>query len=68
VDRPPELTSEEATDLDASLAEAAKGLFTTNEEVRAAWANMGSDGPACSLVLTYLQWDRSPGTLPYPLR
>jgi hypothetical protein len=38
VDQPPyELTPEEAADLDASLAEATKGEFATDEEVRAVW-------------------------------
>jgi predicted transcriptional regulator len=42
VDQPPyELTAEEAADLDASLAEAAKGEFATDEEVRAVWAKHG---------------------------
>ena len=42
VDQPPcELTPEEAADLDASLAEAAKGEFATDEEVRAVWAKHG---------------------------
>jgi predicted transcriptional regulator len=42
VDQPPyELTPEEAADLDASLAEAAKGEFATDEEVRAVWAKQG---------------------------
>ena len=42
VDQPPyELTPDEAADLDASLAEAAKGEFATDEEVRAVWAKHG---------------------------
>ena len=42
VDQPSyELTLEEAADLDASLAEAAKGELATDEEVRAAWAKHG---------------------------
>ena len=42
VDQPPyELTPEETADLDASLAEAAKGEFATDEEVRAIWAKHG---------------------------
>jgi hypothetical protein len=42
VDQPPyELTPEEAADLDVSLAEAAKGEFATDEEVRAVWAKHG---------------------------
>ena len=42
VDLPPyELTSDEAADLDVSLAEAANGEFATDEEVRAVWAKHG---------------------------
>jgi hypothetical protein len=42
VDQPPyELTPEEVADLDASLAEAAKGEFATDEEVHAIWAKHG---------------------------
>ena len=42
VDQPPyELTPEEAADLDASLAEGARGEFATDEEVRAVWAKHG---------------------------
>jgi predicted transcriptional regulator len=42
VDQPPyELTSEEAADLEASLNEATKGEFATDEEVRAVWAKHG---------------------------
>ncbi len=42
VDQPPyELTPEEAADLDASLAEAVRGEFATDEEVRAVWAKHG---------------------------
>jgi hypothetical protein len=42
VDQPPyELTPEEGADLDASLAEAAKGEFATDDEVRAVWAKHG---------------------------
>ena len=37
-DEPVELTSEEAADLDASLAEADRGEFATDEEIRAIWA------------------------------
>jgi predicted transcriptional regulator len=33
-----ELTPEEAADLDASLAEADRGEFATDEEIRAIWA------------------------------
>jgi predicted transcriptional regulator len=36
-----ELTAEEAADLDASLAEAARGEFATDDEVRAVWAKHG---------------------------
>jgi predicted transcriptional regulator len=35
------LTAEEETDLDASLAEAERGEFATDEEVRAIWAKYG---------------------------
>ena len=39
VEQPPyELTTEEAADLDASLAEAERGEFATDEQVRAMWA------------------------------
>jgi hypothetical protein len=42
VDQPPyELTPEEAADIDASLAEAERGEFATDEEVRAVWAKHG---------------------------
>ena len=42
VDQPPyELTTEEAADLDASLAEAAKGELATDGEVRAVWVKHG---------------------------
>jgi hypothetical protein len=42
VDYPPiELTAEEEADLDASLAEAERGEFATDEEVRAMWAKHG---------------------------
>jgi predicted transcriptional regulator len=42
VDQPPyELTREEAADLDASLVEAARGEFATDEEVCAIWARRG---------------------------
>ena len=41
VDQPPyELTPEEAADLDASLAEAARDEFATDDEVRAVWAKL----------------------------
>lgn len=41
-DQPPyELTPEEAADVDASLAEAGRGEFATEEEVRAVWAKHG---------------------------
>ena len=36
-----ELTPEEAADIDASLAEAERGEFATDEEVRAVWAKHG---------------------------
>jgi predicted transcriptional regulator len=36
-----ELTPEEATDLDASLAEAERGEFATDDDVRAMWAKHG---------------------------
>ena len=35
------LTPEEEADLDASLAEAERGEFATDEEVRAVWAKHG---------------------------
>jgi len=35
------LTPEEEADLDASLAEAERGDFATDEEVRAVWAKHG---------------------------
>jgi predicted transcriptional regulator len=38
---PYELTSEEEADMDASLAEAERGEFATDEEVRALWAKHG---------------------------
>jgi predicted transcriptional regulator len=38
---PYELTPEEAADTDASLAEAERGEFATDEEVRAVWAKHG---------------------------
>jgi predicted transcriptional regulator len=42
VEQPPyELTPEEKADLDASLAEAERGEFATDEEVRAMWAKHG---------------------------
>lgn len=42
IDQPPyELTAEEAADIDASLAEAQRGAFATDEEVRAVWAKHG---------------------------
>jgi hypothetical protein len=42
VDQPPcELTLEEAADLDASLAEAAKGELAKDGEVRAVWVKHG---------------------------
>jgi predicted transcriptional regulator len=36
-----ELTPEEAADIDASLGEAERGEFATDEEVRAMWAKHG---------------------------
>jgi hypothetical protein len=36
-----ELTPEVASDIDASLAEADRGEFATDEEVRAMWAKHG---------------------------
>ncbi len=42
VEQPPyELTAEEAADMDAPLAEAERGEFATDEEVRAMWAKHG---------------------------
>jgi hypothetical protein len=42
VEQPPyELTPEEAADIDASLAEADRGEFATDEEVHAMWAKHG---------------------------
>jgi predicted transcriptional regulator len=42
VEQPPyELTPEEKADIDASLAEAERGEFATDEEVRAMWAKHG---------------------------
>jgi hypothetical protein len=42
VEQPPiPLTAEEEADLDASLAEAERGEFATDEEVRAIWAKYG---------------------------
>ena len=42
VEQPPiQLTAEEEADLDASLAEAERGEFATDEEVRAIWAKYG---------------------------
>lgn len=42
VEQPPyELTPEEEADLNASLAEAERGEFATDEEVRAMWAKHG---------------------------
>ena len=38
---PYKLTSEEEADLDVSLAEAGRGEFATDEEVRAVWAKHG---------------------------
>jgi len=36
-----ELTPDEAADIDASLAEAERGEFATDDEVRALWAKHG---------------------------
>jgi len=42
VEQPPyRLAPEEAADIDASLAEADRGEFATDEEVRAMWAKHG---------------------------
>jgi hypothetical protein len=42
VEQPPiPLTGEEEADLDGSLAEAERGEFATDEEVRAIWAKYG---------------------------
>ena len=42
VEQPPYvLTPEEEADIDASLAEAERGEFATDEEVRAVWAKHG---------------------------
>jgi predicted transcriptional regulator len=42
IEQPPyELTPEEEADLDASLAEAERSEFATDEEVRAMWAKHG---------------------------
>jgi predicted transcriptional regulator len=42
VEQPPyELTPEEAADIEASLAEAERGEFATEEEVRSIWAKHG---------------------------
>ena len=38
---PVELTPEEEADLNASLAEAARGEFASDEDVRAMWAKHG---------------------------
>ena len=39
------LTPEEEADLDASLAEAERGEFATEDEVRAMWATADGDVP-----------------------
>jgi len=39
------LTPEEEADLEASLAEAERGEFATDEEVRAMWATADGDVP-----------------------
>jgi len=42
IEQPPiQLTAEEEADLDASLAEADRGEFATDEEIRAIWAKYG---------------------------
>ncbi len=42
IEQPPiQLTAEEEADLDASLAEAERGEFAADEEVRAMWAKHG---------------------------
>ena len=41
VEAPYVLTPEEKADIDASLAEAERGEFATDEEVRAIWAKHG---------------------------
>ena len=42
IEQPPyELTPEEEADIDASLAEAERGEFATDEEVQAMWAKHG---------------------------
>jgi predicted transcriptional regulator len=42
VEQPPyELTPEAAADIDASLAEAERGEFATDDEVRSLWAKHG---------------------------
>lgn len=39
--RPYALTLEEEAELDASIAEAERGVFATDEEIRAIWAKHG---------------------------
>jgi hypothetical protein len=42
IEQPPYiLTAEEETDLDASIAEAERGEFATDEEIRSIWAKHG---------------------------
>ena len=42
IEQPPvQLTAEEEADLDASFAEAERGEFATDEEIRAIWAKYG---------------------------
>ncbi|MGO9007366.1 MAG: hypothetical protein ACLQIQ_21995 [Beijerinckiaceae bacterium] len=42
VEQPPiQLTPEEEADLDASLADAERGEFATDDEIRAIWAKYG---------------------------
>jgi len=40
-----ELSPEEAADIDASMAEAERGEFATDDEVRALWPSTGCEGP-----------------------
>ena len=41
IEPPNELSAEDEVELDASLAEEARGEFATDEEVRALWAKYG---------------------------
>lgn len=46
VEQPPyELTPEEAADIDASLAQAERGEFATDEDVHAMWAKQACESP-----------------------